>query len=120
MRDLKNSKSMLNIIRWSSRIFSIFIVTFLWFMLIVHVLSDDAPGLGMFLFLLILPIGLLLAWKWELIGSALIFFCLVGYHLEMFFQGSSSVMIIYFDIAIITGILFFICWYFSRKSLPLQ
>ena len=63
MYDHKNKTE--KVLRWTARIFSIIIVSFLWFMLSAHYFGsgEDPPGVFMTDFLLILPIGLIIAWK---------------------------------------------------------
>ena len=110
MNDYKNKTE--KVLRWTARIFSILIVSFLWFMLSAHYFGsgEDPPGGFMTTFFLILPIGLIIAWKWELYGSIIVFISLIIFHTSMFLKGNFS-FIPFIDIAAIPGILFFISWY---------
>ena len=113
MNGLKNKTE--KVLRWTARIFSIIIVSFLWFMLSAHYFgsAEDPPEFFMTTFLLILPIGLIIAWKWELYGSIIVFISLIIFHMSMFVKGNFS-FIPFIDIAVIPGILFFISWYMRR------
>jgi len=78
-------------------------------------------AITIFFMLISLPLGLIIIWKWELLGSILILLSIFAFHLGMLFQGDSPEIIPLIDVAIIPGILFFILWYFSRKvSLDLK
>lgn len=112
---MADTKSVLVIARWIARAFSVLIAAFLWFMLVAHILNpNDSPPLGMVSFMLVLPLGLLVGWRWELIGSAIALAALVSFHVIMYANRSVWGLNPFIDIAALPAAFYFLCWHFSR------
>ena len=111
----KNKNRTVTIIRWIARVCSIVLVLFLLLM-VVGSFFDPKSGnpatpretLGLIFFPFGLCFGLLLAWKWELMGGIIAIVSMIAFSLTI--PGSFGATVI-----ATPGVLFLICWYLSRK-----
>ncbi len=76
-------------LRWLARVWGGVVVSFIVIMTIAYAKNPDGPmptpdeRWGMFFFLFLLPTGLVLAYKWELIGGIINVLGIVGFHIAM-------------------------------------
>ncbi|MCP4705359.1 MAG: hypothetical protein GY865_12185 [candidate division Zixibacteria bacterium] len=99
-------------IMWIARVLSSLVLLLIGFILVVHIIEDDAPsGMVTIISMGSIFIGLIAAWKWELIGSLI---TIGGY---IFFAINIPMIILSpYTICFISAVLFLISWYLRRKS----
>lgn len=110
-----NNKTV-TIFRWIVRIISIIIVLFLILMFVGSLFNpkqSNTPSTHELISFIFFPIGLcvglLIAWKWELIGGIIAIVSMIIFSLII----QSTLGWIIFAIP---GVLFIICWYLSRNN----
>ncbi|MHC4086198.1 MAG: DUF7670 domain-containing protein [Planctomycetota bacterium] len=102
-------------LRWTARILSLLYLAFFLFMLTAHLVSDGmgssaftVPERLGFLFIGVLFVGYLMAWKWETLGGAIGVLATIGFHLAV---GGGVILLL---IMAFPGVLFLLCWPLSR------
>jgi len=99
-------------IMWMARISSILILLLIGFIVVMHIIEDDAPsGMVTIVSMGSFFVGLISAWRWELIGGLIV---IAGY---IFFVINIPIIIVSpYTICLISAILFLISWYLKRKK----
>ena len=99
---------------WTARGLSLLMIIFIGFFLVAHIMSGDAPkGPVTILSMNAIFIGLLLAWKWEIIGGLITIF---GY---LFFMIDAPTIFdaILYAVCVLAAILFIISWFLKRQNI---
>ena len=111
-------------LRWIARIWSILGVAFLLFMLIGHVFGESkgiTPTLSelveLLFFIVGIPVGLIVALKWELIGGLIAVASLTAFHITYLVNRGQIELIPFVDGLAVPGFLFLICWFYSRNQI---
>lgn len=102
---------MAKFIHWTARVLSALMVLSIGFLLVLHAVEHDAPGLPTLTAMCLILAGLIVAWKWEAIGGAL---AIVGY-LHLGYLNSSAAGSWPYLLCFSTGVLFVISWFFRRQ-----
>jgi hypothetical protein len=109
-----------SIIRWVARIWSLASIAFVLAFLIGEGLSDGSRGpnvaeaVGLALFPLGVGVGLVIAWRWEILGGALAIGCLIAFYLWLLIIDGKLPRGPYFLLVAAPGILFMIHRFLSR------
>ena len=116
MNNSKNKSRTVIIIRWTSRIISIILVLFLILMFVGSFFDpkqSNTPSTHELISFVFFPVGLcvglLLAWKRELLGGIIAIISMIAFSLTI----SGTIGMIIFAAP---GVLFIICWYLSRAQ----
>ncbi len=113
-----------NTIRWSARGLAVLIILFFAMFILAHLVGDkksDSDGFTpdetlMFAAVAMMLLGLIGAWKWELIGGLV---TVAGYLLFAEVEGK-LILPWPFLLCLINGLLFLVSWVFHRKQKPLS
>ena len=108
------------IIRWVARIWSLASIAFVLAFLIGEGLSDGSRGptvaeaVGLALFPLGVGVGLVIAWRREILGGALAIGSLIAFYLWLLIIDGKFPRGPFFFLVAAPGILFMINWFLSR------
>ena len=110
---------MVTLVRWSARVLSSLIVLFYGFFLVAHLVGDEGRPSRPLIWndyvilatLVVSLLGLLMAWKWELVGAAITLFailiCAVANWQVLVFPGT---------LIPISALLFSLSWWMRRRT----
>ena len=121
MNDLRVNKYLLGAMAWTGRIIGIFVAGVVVAMVFGHAFSEEGlPNLltepwGVrleFLGLFSAVLGVVLAWKWELLGGLLIIGGMMVFHIA---EGTLWLGTV-FELFDLTGVLFVAHWYLKRLN----
>lgn len=107
------------VLRWLARIIGSLMALFILFMLVVHMFGDvegedGKPPIHVILFFSLWIVGVILAWKWEVVGGGLLLLNSIVFFIvtpNAFWPPNP-----FFNAFPVTGILFLVCWLKSRQK----
>ena len=111
------------LIRWIARVIGTLYAAVMLLFVIASIFNPGTGGspsfwawFGILLMPIGVSIGMILAWKWELLGGLITLLCLLGCHLFMKIQGGRFDYLFFVDGIAIPAILFLLVWMFSRRQ----
>lgn len=104
-----NSKS-IKVMRWIARVQSLLIILITLFFMIPDIWGEPLQSIVLMGFLI--PIGLGIAWKWELVGALI---SLVGSVRVMILNPDALVNPMMYVLYVFPAVLFLLCWWQSKK-----
>lgn len=102
-------------VHWAARVLAASLVLFFGLFLAVHIVDHDAPDTPTFITICTILAGLLIGWKWEVMGGVLV---IAGY-LHMGYLSAPAAGSWPYVLCLITGVLLVISWFLRRRTVTL-
>ncbi|MCK5407568.1 MAG: hypothetical protein KAJ37_08945 [Candidatus Krumholzibacteria bacterium] len=121
MTDFELEKNSVLFTRWIARVWGTGNVVLVVLFALMHVVSPDAPGptrsewIGVVFFPIGVGIGLVLAWRWEVLGGTISVASFLAFYGWMVLSGSNVPNGPYFALAAAPGALYLVCQVLSHR-----
>lgn len=122
---MKKKDKSLMLLLWLARITATISAGFLLFMVLGHLFGNEPhgnpPTTGEMVALAFFPtgliLGLLLGWKWEGLGGAVVIGSMLCFHIAMFIMHGTVEFYGLIDALAVPGLLYLLYWYLSKQRL---